>query len=203
MISRRAVTTFAVCLLLIGGSQIATASLLTNGTFDTNLSGWTIGAGTTTGVTWSSGTAHIGRPGTPGVAIFEQSFNIPAGAGQLEIGFDYEWQVSKPTNTDTFLVELVYQSTSGPVTATLLTQGSDTATFGPPATSFQTVVGLSNLSNVANNGTLRFKHTEVKSPVGTRMELDNVAADVVPEMSAFVVWTALTGVGMVVGQRRR
>ena len=180
-------------LLIAGGTQTASASLITNGTFDTNLSGWTIGAATTTGVTWNSQTAHIGRPGTPGLAVFEQSFSIPAGTSQLDIDFDYEWQVNQPALEDTFKVELSYESTGGTVTQTLLDQGSDSGVFSPPAVSISALLSLINLDNVANNGTIRFMLTEVNSPVGTRIELDNVNIEAVPEASAFVIWSALTG----------
>ena len=97
---------FAVLSFLMAGSpQIASASLLTNGTFDTDLLGWTIAPATTTGVTWVGQKARVGQPGTPGLAIFEQSFDIPSGTSQLEINFEYEWQINQPAQEDTFKVE--------------------------------------------------------------------------------------------------
>lgn len=191
-----------VALLLFATLPTAQASLLTNGTFDTNLSGWTIAPGTTTGVTWDAATAHIGRPGTPGVAIFEQSFDIPTNFTFLNISFDYEWQATPPPNADTFTVEFEYESNSGTVSQTLVSELSSSATFNS-VTSFHSLLALPGLANVSNNGTIRFTLNEVNSPVGTRIQLDNVSAiGAVPEATTFATWSILTGLGLFAGRRR-
>jgi len=189
----------ALGLLLSGGVHTANASLITNGTFDTDLSGWAT-TGTTTGNTWVSGTAHIGRSGTPGVAIFEQTFDIPFGTDALAISFDYEWQINAPTLIDTFLVELIYESTSGTVTETLLSEGSGSVVFESPL-AFSSNLPLTDLDNSLGNGTIRFTLTENNSDVGTRIELDNVLIQPVPEPTTF----ALLGIGAVglLGYARR
>ncbi len=186
------VTSVALALLISGVTQIAHASLITNGTFDTDLSGWTT-TGTTTGNTWVAGTAHVGRPGTPGVAILEQTFDIPFDSNQLEISFDYEWQVSAPTLPDMFLVELIYESTSlGTVTETLISEASNTVAFLSPI-AFSTILFLTDLDNSLGNGTIRFTLTENNSDVGTRIELDNVFVQAIPEPTTL----SLFGLGAV------
>ncbi len=111
--------------------SVSTNNKLTNGTFDTNLDGWTIDGSTTTGVTGDSGTARIGQPGTPGIAVFSQRFDITK--KKVLISFDYEWQAVQPSTEDVFMVELIYESTSRPVITELLLQGSDSANFNTPA----------------------------------------------------------------------
>lgn len=200
---KRCFTLAVLAVLISGGSQNASADLITNGTFDTNLSGWST-TGTTTGVTWVSQTAHVGQQGTPGVAILEQSIDIVSGTSQLEISFDYEWQVVAPTDVDTFLVEFLYESTTGPVAVTLLDQGSDVGMFGPPAVMFSSILSLVDLNVVPNNnGTIRFKLSEVNDTQGTRIELDNVAISAVPEATPLVVWSTLAGIGLVLRQKRK
>lgn len=192
-----------LALVMISGTSLAKASLLTNGEFNTDLSGWTVGASTTTGVTWVSGTARVGQPGTPGLAVFSQSFDILAGNTALDISFEYEWQVNQPSVTDTFLAELVYQSTSGLVTTTLVNEGSNSVAFGPPATLFSASIPLLDLDVVPNNGTIVFSLTENNSPVGTRIELDNVSVvGVVPEASSILIWSCLAGLGFVRVRKR-
>ncbi|WP_339908716.1 PEP-CTERM sorting domain-containing protein [Symmachiella dynata] len=192
----------ALGLLLAGGSRTAHAELITNGTFDTDLAGWTIGGDIDT--TWVSGTAHIGQPGTPGESIFEQSFDIPSGAEGLKISFDYEWQVMAPTvYEDSFLAELIYESTSGTETVTLLDQNSNDGVFGT-SIAFSSTILLSDLDNSIDNGTIRFTLTENNSPVGTRIELDNVQVNPVPEPSTYAGLLGITCVSLCAyGWRRK
>lgn len=194
------------CPLLILSLAVAVPSAsasITNGTFDSNLTGWST-AGTTTGVTWIGGEARVGQPGTPGVAILEQSFDIPTGVGgELQLSFDYEWQVQAPTNPDTFDVVFSYESTSGTQIVPLLSQTSDAATFGPPASNFSTIISIGDLANVANNGTITFQLTEVNTDVGTRVHVDNVGANVIPEATTFATWSILASLGIMKLRRRR
>jgi hypothetical protein len=184
--------------LLFSISGAAQANLIVNGDFDTDLSGWTI-AGSGTGVTWDSGTAHVGRPGANGTAIFEQSFDILSGVSSLLVAFDYQWQIIVPSTPDFFLAELVYQSTSGLVTETLVSEDSN-------ASPFNTTLGISSsviLSDVAmgsNNGTIRFTVTESNTAAGTRIQLDNVAVNAVPLPGVLLLLIAGLA-GMVAGRR--
>ncbi|TWU07308.1 hypothetical protein CA54_57140 [Symmachiella macrocystis] len=195
--SKMLLASIAMGFLLAGAGRSAQAELITNGTFDTDLAGWTIiqpGIPTT----WVSGTAHVGRPGTPGISIFEQSFDIPIGTEALSISFDYEWQVMAPVEfEDSFLAEFVYQSTTAPdpKTVTLVDQGSDDGVFGSP-TAFSTIISLIDLDNISDNGTIRFTLTENNSPVGTRIELDNVIVNPVPEPSTYAGLVGITCVSL-------
>ena len=167
------------------------------------LSGWLITG--QPGATWDSGTAHIGRPGTPGDSTFSQTFDIAAGTQGLEINFDYEWQVNQPANEDFFTAELIYETTSGSgtITETLLFESSDDGTFSPPATMFSTVIGLTDLKNVVGNGTIRFTLDENNSRVGTRIELDNVSVSAIPEAASVIIWSALGVIGLTANRRHR
>lgn len=197
---------YIVCLAascLLWGTQAASGSLITNGSFDSDLSDWSKSTTlvNSVGVEWISGTAHIGRPGTPGETQFWQSFDIAAGTSGLEISFEYQWQSVRPTNPDNFLVQLVYATTSGPQTVTLINQSSAAVPFLSTIT-FSQVVPLSDLVVAPDNGTLRFTLTEVNNTVGTRIQLDNVSVAAVPEPCAWAVWSLL-GVCMLVASHRR
>ena len=158
-------------LLLCGSVH---ANLLVNPGFDSDLSGWTIDPITTTGVTWITGTAHIGRPGPSGVAVFEQSFDILAGTDSLGISFDYQWQTGTPDTPDFFGVELTYASTSGAVTELLLSESSAGVSFNAPLV-YGGAISLVDLVAGPGNGTVRFMLAELDNTrVGTRIQLDNV-----------------------------
>jgi hypothetical protein len=159
----------------------AQANLISNGSFDTDLSGWTQSGSLAT--TWDTGTAHVGRPGTPGTSNFFQDFFVPLGSGSLTVAFDYEWQINPPTLEDFFSVVLTYESTSGTVTDTLVSQGSATALFNQTV-SFSETIGLAALDAASPNARLRFTLQENNANAGTRIQLDNVdvtAAARVPE----------------------
>ena len=177
----------------------AWASLITNGSFDSGLSGWTANV-SGTGVTWDSGTAHIGRPGPDGSATLFQSFDILPTAALLEIAFDYEWQINRPATPDFFTAEFEYQSTGGAVITPLISsENSDTAIFNSTI-SFLTTVALSDVAAGTDNGTLRFTLVEDNSGAGTRIQLDNVAANTVPQPATLL----LLSLGMLlVGRYRR
>jgi hypothetical protein len=165
----------------------AWANLITNGTFDSDLSGWSQ-AVSGTGVTWDSGTAHIGRPGPNGSATLFQSFDISATAALLQIAFDYQWQINRPQTPDFFTAEFEYQSTGGAVVTPLVAnESSATAPFNSTI-SFLTTVALSNIAPGPDNGTLRFTLVEQNNAVGgTRIQLDNVAASTVPQPASLLL----------------
>ncbi|MCA9238323.1 MAG: hypothetical protein KDA44_22780 [Planctomycetales bacterium] len=189
--------------LAIGASSLAQASIVVNGTFDTDLSGWST-AVSGTGVTWQSQEARVGQPGTPGVAALFQSFFIPAGSTQLTIDFDYQWEVNAPALADLFEVELSYlDAANATQTVTILSESSAVAAFGPPATAFSTIVSLPGLNTTTPQGTILFRLTEHNSNVGTRIELDNVVVTAqVPEASTLVIWSSLACLGMLLLRRR-
>lgn len=189
----------ALSLLAFSFGSAAQANLVTNGTFDTDLSGWTNSGSIDT--TWISGTAHLGRPGTPGFSIFEQSIDIPLSTPAVSISFEYEWQVSPPTIADIFSAEFTYESSGSTTTVPLVFENSDTGLFNSPTT-VTTNVALASLDSGPNNGTVRFRLDEMNLSAGTRIQLDNVQIQTVPEASAVLVWSTLSGLGFL-GIRRR
>lgn len=174
------------------------ANLVTNGTFDTNLAGWDT-TGTTTGVTWIAGTAHVGRTGTPGVAVFSQDIDIPLGTPAVDISFDYQWQVNPPTIPDTFEVWFDF---AGGGSELLLSEMSSAVTFNSTY-SFSDTVDLTGLTSGPDNGTITFILRELNSDIGTRIQLDNVVVAAIPEAGALTVWSLLSGVGLVAARRRQ
>lgn len=181
------------------------ASLVTNGTFDTDVSGWST-PNTQTGVTWVNGTARVGQPGALGVANFVQSFDIPAGTDKLAVSFDYQWQTTRPLNPDIFEVVFTYLTSTGTETVTLLSQSSSdpSVIFVPPTTIyFDGMVSLIDLLDGPGNGTIRFSLNESDNGngIGTRVELDNVSIVAVPEASSLLTWAAVMVGGLVVGRR--
>ncbi len=177
-------------LTLLASSWAVNASLITNGTFDTDLSGWDIDA--TTGVTPVTGEARIGQPGSPGYAIFSQTFDIAAGTTSLSIGFDYLWQINAPTTPDEFTVSLSYESNTGTQTISLLDEWSDSATFANER--YDAVIAIDNLSVGLGNGMISFMLQENIDTSGTRVHLDNVAVSAVPVPAAIWLFgTALVG----------
>ena len=87
------------------------------------------------------------------------------------------------------MVELIYESTSRPVITELLLQGSDSANFNTPA-SFSRIVSLADMDVVFDIGEIRFTLSENNTPVGTRVQLDNVS---VHQVSDFDAWNLTIG----------
>jgi hypothetical protein len=186
----------ATGVLMSGGVAAAThASLITNGTFDSDLSGWTINVlSGNSGVTFDNGTAHVGRPGTPGVVQFNQPFELPDTSTAIEIAFDYQWQINKPQQTDFFFVSFgYYQIGTGFVSSTLLEEASEVANFGNTI-SFKSTVLVSDVDprGVFNNAQIDFILRETNPSAETRVQLDNVSVNVVPAPASL----ALFGLGL-------
>ena len=77
---------------------------------------------------------------------------------------------------------LAYDDTNGGrQTVELLNEGSGSGSFSLPQTPFSQSIALSDLAvGAPNNGEVRFTLTENNDDVGTRVHLDNVAAQAVP-----------------------
>ena len=198
---RKSILCILAALAVVFGTAQAQANLVTNGTFDTDLSGWDISG--TLPTSPISGTAHIGRPGTPGTAIFSQDFDISAGTSAVAISFEYQWQVNPPPVPDTFTVEFIYQALSE-VTTVLLSQSSSSVTF-EQTIFFSAIVPLVDLAAVADNGTIRFTLDETLNPgsaAGTRIQLDNVSVTPVPLPAALPLLMGSLGILGLFGWRR-
>lgn len=182
---------------LLVASATAEASLVTNGDFSAGLADWST-TGTTTGVTIDSGQARLGQPGTPGVAYLSQDLAVPTGNSTLAVSFDYLWQQTPPVNNDTFRVTIDYMSGAGAQSILLLQQLSSAGDFTLPLNTFN---GIANLVDAIGPATLTFYLNEVNSPVGTRVHIDNVAVNVVPEASTLAIWSTLLVGGLFAGRK--
>lgn len=161
-----------LCLLVSTNSN---ANLVSNGTFDTGLDDWSMDGDIGTFWDSASATAHLGRPGTPGTSMFFQEFDA---SENLEITFDYQWQVNPPTIADFFSAYVTFEGVGGIETRfdLISAQSSDDATFGDTVSSsfFATLAGLTSTS-----ATLVFELMENNPTTGTRVQLDNVGVNAV------------------------
>jgi len=206
MISSKLIREVALGIMLFGGlASAAQANLITNGTFDTDLDDWDISVSSgTSGVTFDNGTAHVGRPGTPGIVDFSQLFSLETTTSAVEISFDYQWQINKPQLTDTFEAYFTY-SQPGPsaVSSFFLSQTSDAADFGTTI-NFSTVLNVANVADLggSNNAQIAFRLTENNQTAGTRVQVDNVMVNAVPVPAPATL--ALLGLGLAgLGYSRR
>lgn len=174
-LTKRSIALISAAFLCLIASTNSYANLVSNGTFDTDLNGWT--AEGDIGTFWDSGsaTAHLGRPGTPGTSKFSQEFDA---SENLEITFDYQWQVNAPTIPDFFSAYVTFEGLGGVDTSVDLIslQSSSDVTFGETVSStfLATLAGLTSTT-----ATLVFELNENNPNVGTRIQLDNVGVNAV------------------------
>lgn len=190
----------------------ANANLITNGTFDSDLNGWIFSGsgGGSVPTTWNAnngGEAWLGAPGTPGLSLLAQLLALPVGTVAVDVSFDYTWQVNPPTLEDLFLVEFTYvDSLSGPISTTLLSQGSNTAAFGNTVM-FSGTALIGDLAAGPGNALLGFGLEEFNQTNGTRVQIDNVvvtASSAVPAPGTLaLLGFAALGLAGVSGKRRR
>ena len=131
-VTRETTTTAGSVTFVVDGVQLGTAlvisaraELVTNGTFDTDISGWTTATGTTGSATWSSGKMRLERTGSGNVRALQaiavtagQTIHIKTtatfisgGAGVASIGFQ-----AGTTSTES---SLVFSSTAASASGTI------------------------------------------------------------------------------------
>lgn len=171
-------------LALLASSWAVNANLITNGDFDSDLSGWTIEP--TTGVTWGAGgTANVGQPRTPS-ATFSQMFDIATGTTSLAVGFDYSWQTSQPELPSVFAAVLSYQQGRPQLDPDLNEQEvvvveTNESSSSSSVTSFRGLVEIGDFLDGARTGAITFFLLEQDlTPSGTWIEIDNVDVRAVP-----------------------
>ncbi|MFT7286539.1 MAG: hypothetical protein ACI87W_000645 [Halieaceae bacterium] len=175
-------------ILLLSTVGAAEASLIINGDFATDLSGW--GNLGVPGTQWTAGEAWLGVPGANGTSTLNQSFNLASGADAVSLVFDYNFVgpgASSPP--DVFSVLFSYTdifANSQIVTAFMLDDSS-----APVSGTYSNSTALNNIDTTAPV-TLSFVLFESNQGAGTRVELDNVSAEAVPEPATL----ALFGLGV-------
>jgi hypothetical protein len=184
----------------------ANAEFVTNGTFDTDLAGWDQEVGTgTIPTSWvSPGAANVGQPGTPGTSTFSQKLSITSTS--VAYSFDYQWQVNKPSLADVFTAIIEYDLQGGGTSSVeLVNQPTSEPGLNFNQTYFVAeTTALAGIDTAAaDNARIIFTLVENNSPVGTRVQLDNVSVSAVPlPAAAWLFGSALVGL-VAVARRRR
>ena len=196
----------SVALLLAGAASAVNANLIQGGNFDTqqDLNDFWTQASTiseptpnTSGTFWDAPTqtAHLGRPGYDGVSTLTQAFLVPTGADHLKIFFDYQWQVNRPNVEDSFRVLLLDDNDA--VINELLSEGSASAVFN---TTVSFAMQLDFLSALASPKGMKLQFELMETPnspdnSGTRIQLDNVRAEIPTPATLALLGLGLAGIG--------
>ncbi|MDY0221513.1 MAG: PEP-CTERM sorting domain-containing protein [Desulfobacterium sp.] len=179
-----------IALLLAFGGISANANIIQNGTFNTDLSGWTeVGNNTVI-----SGVAKIGQPGPGGISYIQQEFFLGATTTALDISFEYTWEITRPSpGADIFIASFGLWDGSGWNDVELINQDSNAGVFNSTV-SFNELLTIGAFNNSNPNARLTFSLDETPTPstVGTRIALDNVSVNPIPEPAAMLLF----GIGL-------
>jgi hypothetical protein len=172
----------ASCMLILGGlSSVAQASLITNGGFDTDVSGWTCLPwvnGSWGGTRWAAdqgGCAAIWGDGAEGGYLYQDNTTHPFGAGeQYNVAFALAWLGTGKPSVTVSLFDIT-PATPEPVASMTIPGSQLTDTFVPY--SFDYTV---DPSRVGHNWRVDVNPLQWGGWVG----VDQVAVTAVPEPTA-------------------
>lgn len=191
----------AAGLLMLCMIGTASASLIQNGTFDTDFSGWTLDGNNRV----VDSVAQVGAPGADADSSITQKFTIDSSTSSVNIGFDYLWVGNLETNVaDVFTATFSYYHLDDSLTEIVLVDEKNHDGF-LTSTFFDEQYFLSNLSQSDENAWIEFALVESLSTEtqGTRINLDNVVISSVPEPSTMLLLgTGLAGLALY-GRKRK
>jgi len=172
---------FLIC--MVGTSS---ASLIQNGTFDTDLLGWTqVGPNRVV-----DGGAQVGAPGATENSSITQSFTIDQSTSAVSIGFDYLWVGNAATNLAyIFTAKFSYLDSTDMWNEIILVDETNYVGSFISTTFLNNQYLLPSLSLSGPNAKIEFALIESLSTdtQGTRINLDNVVVAPVPEPSTLLL----------------